>query len=220
MVRLLKKKTYRDSNDLKIWIIYLYDSLGRKTDEVFLNSDSIEVNRHYWIFDTLGNLIEEYIYTGQRFKYMFDSLGRLVEKREKRYNLDYDFIYSYDYDSSGKVFTMTRRIENDIKGIHTEKHVYRYNEKGQLVLDDCWNIKTSRDLYCLIMKYDNLGRLIYTGRMEKGHTFCDKFISYKYDKAGNIIEKTILEWKKYHVTMFINITTKAFLLNKLGLGIL
>ena len=187
------KTTYRyDSNGNRtmvtypngISIVYEYDILNRLVKEAVKNSSGEDID--YYLY-TIGNYGERLKAEepGRTVTYVYDKLYRLTGEIITSNGATTDMRYTYD--------VVSNRLSKSVGGVATN---YVYNELNQLIgeagiaynYDDAGNlISQSGGDRNVFYEYDALNRLIRATIYHSADTVVE---SYRYDFAGNRIEKT------------------------------
>lgn len=202
--------------------IYSYSD-GRLTEINEYGADGELKSKQVFEYDKKGNLAEDALYRDGKFfekhSYSYDDKGRLLMHTYKNVHWKKNKSWNYFYDDTGKkteVFVYTGRKKKKMSW--EEKHLYGYDQSGNLVLDsvvdypDQFSQKTvyrydaagrkteinnydnnnSKD-WGNTFKYDELGNITELGTFENngGLKFSDtNYRKYIYDTTGNWIEKT------------------------------
>jgi RHS repeat-associated protein len=99
----------------------------------------------------------------------------------------------FEYDSKGRT---VERISKDAQGIQTEKIVYTYNGKNQVVRQDVHAGDSTEISYSTIMGYDDNNNIVYT----KGPEGAENFYSY----INTYSQNQFVDSKGVPVTLFTN----------------
>ena len=175
-----------------------YDENGNPTDVITETYQDIltEISESHREYDEQNRLISKEFEKngfsrGQTYEYNEkNDLVRVTSFRNG--NIGLDVAVLNDYDEHGRLISKKfKYLDSDgktlsVNGEFTNKE-YKYNEKGQL-------IEMKDPSYARVVKYiyNVLGEKIkeetYLKTIDKGvHLY--SFITYKYDKYGNLIEK-------------------------------
>lgn len=171
------------------YIMYVYNSKGKKTEEKKFDEDSVLVAWTIHRYDVSGNLVEEMRHSPK------DSsvTGKKVFRYDPNGNKEEEIVYDEDGDVENKL-----ALVYDAKGNNIESALYKGNgnlksktkftfdgqgRKVESILYDADGDIESKTIY----KFDTSGNLL-----EESATDSDGKIKarteYKYDSAGNRIE--------------------------------
>lgn len=144
-----------------------YDSKGREIEAI--NDEIYQVERLTSLYDDYGNILEECeYYDGKQlsdkysFENIYDTSGFLVKR--------------YQYDKIGKLFFITKYINDSVGN----------------VLESTSNEPFNEDVFFrVINRYDENGMKIEKRKYEYGQLL--SITTYKYDSFGNIIEECVFD---------------------------
>lgn len=179
VIKHIEPEYYDKENDDGLGYSYTYNEENNLTS--IINEKGIVEKR--FVYNIHGNVIKEIDNEGNETLYKYDLLGNLVEKRvpveADKYNVTY-FIYD---DNGNKVIE-----RQGIDLVDKEEKCTRYNEINFSY--DCENrlVKLEdKNGAKIVYKYDCLNNKTFESFKINEKT--TKYISYVYDKVGNLIEK-------------------------------
>jgi len=154
---------------------YAYDALGRPVSLV--RSDDIKTT---YVYDENGNLTELKNTAGDgtvisAFSYEYDALGHIVKEAETG-SVGGMVTRTFDYNQSGELVTF-----GESSDAGKVKYEYSYDKTGNRMSQKKTGAGENETIVYL---YDQAGRLASETSSLTGKT------SYKYDKDGNLIEKS------------------------------
>lgn len=158
---------YNSDGNLRGIYTIKYDSKGREIEAI--NDEIYQVERLTSLYDDYGNILEkrEY-YDGKQlrdkysFENIYDTSGFLVKR--------------YQYDKIGKLFFITKYINDSVGN----------------VLESTSNEPFNEDVFFrVINRYDENGMKIEKRKYEYGQLL--SITTYKYDSFGNIIEECVFD---------------------------
>ena len=168
---------------------YEYDSLGRKTLERDILSDTLSYTTRYE-YDASGNVTVITDKEDRITRKEYDELGRLKRVIDAKGG-----ITSFTYDDRGNLITLTdpngnttwfeydrnNKVTKETRPMGQET-IYAYDAAGNLIR------KTDAQGQVTEHEYDNVGRVIQTGYFWAADlTAPVKTVSYTYDAVGNLL---------------------------------
>jgi hypothetical protein len=133
------------------------------------------------LFDENGNLIEDHrsYFTTPTIKYKYDSVGNLIEKVNYDSKGKKSNIYTWEYDSNGRLLKYISNINGQI---FTNNYIY--NEQEQNI--ETYDIDKQGEKYRIsTMKYYDSGELFEKRFENKEYVRIERF-----DKCSNLIYKS------------------------------
>lgn len=176
---------YVNAYDAKVSLTYVLDKSGRIT--TFKNNHAEFGCEYYYEYDENGNLTKENFddMIGKcLITYEYTSDLKLAKKTQTSEIESFEF--SYNYDKKGNLISVERKNKKTGKTKTTVK--YTYDKKGRITSCKDTSSGTTVEKY----KYDKNGFLTSFSTHTKGGAITEykHSVSYKYNKAGDIIQKT------------------------------
>ena len=191
------------------FVEYTYDSVTNR-----LNTITTSSTTYTFVYDTFGNTKEikagtnklvSYDYNagngklntltygnGLKVKYVYDELDRISEICHNNNNGGYDTAYSYEYDSYGKLFSVTDHISD-------ETTVFSYGANGKLTGSYVFETSTYNTLNSTGIYYNDDMKVsrVYRNVNYSGGWFMS-YYSYKYNTdTGRISSMSVMDEELY-----------------------
>ena len=151
-------------------VSYTYDDNGNKTSLTYPDDTTVT-----YTYDGVGNLTSVTESDGRTTTYTYDGMGRLVKME-----YPHGWVEEYEYDAVGQLLRVTDTDPSG-KDMKQQKHVYEYDECGNLVYEYMRGNGTGEATVENTYTYDALHRL--TGAVEN---YGNQSRSYVYDSLGNL----------------------------------
>ena len=159
---------------------FSYDNFG-KTSSVSVGSRTLAS----YSYNSENGKINTLTYgNGLTVKYVYDSLDRISEIKYNRSDGTYATVYSYKYDTSGNLFSVTDHYYNKVT-------LYNYDSTGKLMSSYVYDAGTHLNEYGTIVYYDEQSRVntvfhSFDYPSTSGVKYDQTHYFYAYGADGNI----------------------------------
>lgn len=154
---------------------YTYDETGNQTSMSYPDSTSVS-----YTYDLLGQMKTVTETDGRTTSYTYDGMGRLT-----RMVYPHGWAEDYHYDAIGQL-TSVEDTDPSGKDMKQQKHVYRYDDCGNMVYEYMRGNGTGEATVENTFTYDSLHRIVSTHE-----DYGNDNRSYSYDSLGNLTYETL-----------------------------
>lgn len=137
---LMEEKAYKSDSSLSHTYTFQYDKLGNRIEEFITEADGKLNTKYSYRFDSVGNKTEMIGYNmkipNQHFlteTYAYDVHYNKIKETSEHSSGNHVTVYSYTYDSNGKITELVVSEKHDRLGDSEYKETYTYDKAGNLV---------------------------------------------------------------------------------------